>query len=196
MGMTNAPEILKDYRNTLLESLQAFDPNDFDKIVSLDIECEKIASFDQDCHDSPESSKVFTLLHNNKNRNPAVYWFEITSEHTAKQIRDSYGDLQNKTSGLRTIPAINDKYNADSKVLYVGKGNENLSGRMFLHFGYEKKRTNLQGLQLCHWDYSGALKGLKLRLNLIYLPDHLKVFAPVFENELARKFQPILGKHK
>lgn len=196
--MINASDTLQTYSLELLCSLQHLqeNPQIFDNIVSLDFACDKLATFEQGAHAVPESSKIFEVLHNNGlNGSPAVYWFEITSDHNAIQIRQSFAKLK-ESIGARKTPAVYKEFDQSSKILYVGKGNENISGRMFLHLGYEPKHTHLQGLQLCHWDYLGDLKGLCLRLNIIYLPLDMKVLAPVFEYKLAKTLNPILGKHR
>jgi len=179
----------------MIESLNTLDQSIFDEVITLDIDCEQLASLEMGCHGTSESDKVFEKLHNNgMNGRPAIYWFEITSDHTAEMIRNSYSLLKERI-GSRTIPAINKVYDRDSKVLYVGKGQANISGRMFLHLGYQKMGQS-QGLQLSHWDYLGELKGLKLRINIIYLPAEMKALCSVYELKIAQEFHPILGKHR
>lgn len=196
--MIDASKTLKDYNATLLGMLEKLkdSPETFENIVTIEVDCDQLAPFGLGAESSPESAKVFRNLHNNSlNGSPAVYWFEITSAHTASQIRQGFEYL--KTSiGNRKIPAANKSYDLNSRVLYVGKGISNISGRMFLHFGYEPKYVHLQGLQLCHWDYAGELKGLNLRLNIIYLPNEMSMLAPLFENKLAEVLRPILGRHR
>jgi len=193
--MINVTQTLKTYTSEIIQSLNDIPQDTFDKVVSIEILCEDLARLDATCHGTEESSKVFTYLHNNgMNKMPAVYWFEIISDHTALDIRTAFDDLRTSEI-LRSVPAISKRYNQDSKVLYVGKGKANLSGRMFLHLGYQLKGSS-QGLQLCHWNYDGVLKGLKLRINIIYLPANLAELASTFELKLAKELQPILGKHR
>lgn len=193
--MINSSQILKEHTQLLIQTLQNVEETGFNENVSLEIDCENLAKFSEGCHGTEESKKVFTLLHNNGlNKRPAVYWFEIISDHTGENIRSHYEQLKLKI-GSRTIPATNNKYEVASKVLYVGKGVSNLSGRMFMHLGYEKNDKQ-QGLQLCHWDYTGELKGLKIKLNIMYLSVDLKDIAPLYELKLAKELKPILGRHK
>ncbi|CAH0280672.1 hypothetical protein SRABI27_03765 [Pedobacter sp. Bi27] len=196
--MIDASKILKAYGSDLLGSLLHLqqNPQIFDSIISMDIACDQLAPLAEGVHASAESDRICRVLHNNGlNEAPAVYWFEIISDHTADQIRNSY--IQHReTIGERKMPAIYKNYQQDSKILYVGKGNTNISGRMFLHLGYEPKQIHLQGLQLCHWDYLSELKGLVLRLNIVYLPLNMTALTSVFEYHLAKTLKPILGKHR
>lgn len=124
-----------------------------------------------------------------KNNAPAIYWIEILSEHTAKDILYFYGDF--KKSLIRKTPAYNKGFNNwNTKVLYVGKAQANIAGRMIIHLGYEG-RDNMQGLQLCHWKH---IQSLRIRLNVIYLSSSLSMLAQVFENQLAKRLKPILGR--
>jgi len=141
-----------------------------------------------------ETPLVRDILENGRDGDPAVYWIEIKSEHSAEQIRTGYQNLK-MIIGDRKIPAINKHYDKESKILYVGKGKFLLAGRMYIHLGYEQ-RPVMQGLNLCRWDYTGELTGLQLQLNIIYLPKNLEMLASVLELKIARKLRPILGKHR
>lgn len=190
--MINASSILQMCSEDLLKDLQNFQKETFEEVLSFDVECETLIPFPAGKHGS---DKIFYQLHNFKNDHPAVYWFEISSSHTAKDIRDAYPGIQS-CAGARKTPSIYKGQTFESKVLYVGKGKKNISGRMFLHFGFEPKKLNLQGLQLCHWDFNTALKGLKLKLHIIYLPKEMVHFIAIFERCLADNLKPILGRHQ
>lgn len=190
--MNNASSILQTCSKDLLKNLQKFQDETFEKVLSFDVDCETLIPFPPGKHGS---DAIFHQLHNFNNDHPAVYWFEISSKHTAKNIRDAYPDIQAR-AGARKTPSIYKGQTFESKVLYVGKGKKNISGRMFLHFGFEPKKINLQGLQLCYWDFNTTLKGLKLKLNIIYLPKEMVLFTPIFERCLADSLKPILGRHQ
>ena len=190
--MNNASSILQTCSKDLLKNLQKFQDETFEEVLSFDVDCETLIPFLPGKHGS---DAIFYQLHNFNNDRPAVYWFEISSKHTAKDIRDAYPDIQSQ-AGVRKTPSIYKGQTFESKVLYVGKGKKNISGRMFLHFGFEPIKVNLQGLQLCHWDFNSALKGLKLKLNIIYLPKEMVLFTPIFERCLADNLKPILGRHQ
>lgn len=194
--MSNPLTSLKNSKDFLLNTLTNLEDSKLTDVLSFEVNCEKLAKFEDGCHGTEESSKIFEILHNNGfNDKPAVYWFEITSNHTAEEIRGEFNELR-KNIGIRKIPAINKSYLKNSKILYVGKGKSNISGRMFLHFGYEPKFVHLQGLQLCHWNFSQALKGLTLRLNIVYMNEDCKEIISLFEYYLAKDINPILGKHR
>lgn len=194
--MNNPVENLKKSRDFFLNALTELKNAELENVLTIEVDCEKLAKFNDGCHGTEESSKVFRLLHNNGlNEHPAVYWFDIISDHSAEEIRSHYTIFKDRIEN-RTIPAVYKNSVASSKVLYVGKGKGNISGRMFLHFGYEEKKMHLQGLQLCHWDFSGILKGLRLKLNIVYFNKDFKEIVPFFERNLAKEINPILGKHK
>ncbi|MFD2967747.1 hypothetical protein [Sphingobacterium bambusae] len=193
--MKDPIQSLNNAKDLMVNALSKLKSDDLRDTVTIEIACEKLAAFDLGCQGTEESSKIFRTLHNNGcNDLPAVYWFEIISEHSAQQIREQYSVLK-ESIGTRTIPSFNKRYDKTSKILYVGKGKQNISGRMFLHLGYEKQKINLQGLQLCHWDYSGVLKGLTLRLNIVYFPKDFREIVPYFERSLAKDILPLIGRH-
>ena len=193
--MNNASIILKNHADELLNALTKLGTAPFDDIFTIDINCAQLAAYESGCHGSAESSRIISTLHaHTGSAGPAVYWYEIISDHSATQIREHFETLK-EAMGHRKLPATKKNYEKGSKVLYVGKGNANISGRMFLHLGYETRHIHLQGLQLCHWDYHGELCSLRLRLNIIFLPMDMTAFAPLFERRLADAFNPILGRH-
>jgi len=184
-------QLLQDYSLNLIVALQDLDQNTLNNIISLELDCDSLPSFEEGWNSRLETKSLITYLHENNNDKPAVYWIEIISDHDAKAIYDPYPNLT--TVLKRKIPAYKKTFKMwESKVLYVGKVKDNMAGRMILHLGY-KNVASMQGLQLCHWTH---LKGLKLRLNIIYLPSTLGVLAGVFEFKMAQELHPILGKHR
>ncbi|MEJ5962812.1 hypothetical protein [Pedobacter immunditicola] len=180
---------LSSYAKEINESLTQLTNKSFDNIVSYDIDCTLLSDFGKSI-ECEKTLKFITDLEQFIDI-PAVYWFEIVSEHTTLEIYNSAISL--KENSLRKLPAHKKLFSKwDSKVLYVGKVKSNISGRMYVHLGYHRAPT-IQGLQLCHWV---NIEGLKLRLNVIYLPKNLDMLAGTFEFHLAKQLHPILGKHR
>ncbi|MBE9602785.1 hypothetical protein [Pedobacter sp. MC2016-24] len=183
------------HANDLAKSLNHLTECSFKQIISYDLDCGILPDFIsgyQSCATATGFIKAIETEDESSHRNkPALYWFEITSDHTANEIYESVIQLKKNTN--RNLPAHHQVLkDANSNVLYLGKVKSNLAGRMLLHLGYNRSASP-QGLQLCHWINR---VGLKLKLNVIYLPENLAVLASVFEVELANDLNPILGKHK
>lgn len=187
--LASPSSVLFNYVEELKESINQVTSDSFNNIETHEIDCGLMPSFEQGFLASKHTETF--ILELKKNNKPAVYWFEVSSEHSAKDIYDPYPDL--KKGSERNLPAFKKGFKSwQSKVLYVGKVKNNLSGRMFVHLGYHPKKT-IQGLQLCHWTHQA---GLKLKIHIIYLPENLEMLAGVLEFQLSRFLNPILGKHK
>jgi hypothetical protein len=182
---------LYEFSQHLSEELKQLKEEAFDKIQSLEIDCTVLPRQGQegDCRYHSSMSSFFEPLM--KISSPALYWFEVTSSHTARELHFKIQTLNAQIE--RSVPAFKKGFsNWDSRVLYVGKVKTKITDRMVVHLGYGRdKRT--QGLQLCHW--ASDLE-LKLRLNYLILPDGLREVTSVFERRLAVELQPIIGKHK
>lgn len=188
--LTSPSAVLFNCVEELKDSMNQVTPDSFSNIETYEIDCNLLPSFEDGFLSSKDTETLLRTLEKS-NTLPAVYWFEIVSDHTAKIIYDPYPAI--KRESIRSLPAFKIGFkNWDSKILYVGKVKNNISGRMFVHLGYHAKVT-YQGLHLCHWSH---LTGLKLRLNIIYLPQNLGILTSVFEMQLAASLNPILGKHK
>jgi hypothetical protein len=153
-----------------------------------------------DCSDLPilspgDEPQCFSKLPDffealNVAKQPAIYWFVVTSTHNSKQIISKVKEANGNVN--RQFPMLDGQraYKFESKVLYVGKTSSDLKGRMVSHLGYHKKSDN-HGLQLCHW--AADLK-LKLELNYICLSKELEGLTELFERELSKQLKPIIGR--
>lgn len=187
---TTISNLLSDYAATLKESINQLTKISFNEVITYDLDCTNLTDFGNKPIQCEKTLKFIDEIER-QNDLPAVYWFEIISDHTAKELYDSVIDL--KKISDRNMPAHKKGFSKwTSRILYVGKVKQNLAGRMLLHFGYNIK-PSVQGLQLCHWPNK---EGLNLRLNVIYLPKNLDVLAGIFELQLAKHLTPIIGKHK
>jgi hypothetical protein len=80
---------------------------------------------------------------------------------------------------------------AASKILYVGKTNNNFKTRLEQHLGYKSPGT--YALHLSQWAID---LGLKLELNYaqIDLPDHRMMLLEQIENVFHYALKPLLGR--
>jgi hypothetical protein len=182
---------LYNYSLDLITALKQLTQQTFTNVSACDIDCTDLPLHENTPNCIYENSlEGFFKIFENINC-PCLYWFEITSSHSAKELHDLIPGLNSKID--RNVPSYRKGFsNWDSRILYVGKVKTKISDRMVLHLGYGRnKRT--QGLQLSHWAKD---IGLKLRLNYIILPDSLKELASSLELHLAKELHPIYGKHK
>lgn len=160
----------------------------FKNRYSLAFDCEYLPelSAGESCCTEPGLDKYFATIQ--QINEPTVYWFTIKSHHDSKRVYVKM--LAARKSVHRKFPA-QVEYRGDSKVLYVGKVNSDLSSRLITHLGYDE-RPDRQGLQLFHW---ARKMGLKLELNCVVLKKELKDFIYFFEAQLSRELKPLIGKY-
>ncbi len=84
----NPSLILSEYTLHLRQVLNVFNRNVFNDTLSFEIDCTSMPKFEQKGYEKSAEFKalISTLDGNGRNGDPAVYWFEIISIHTAKDI--------------------------------------------------------------------------------------------------------------
>jgi hypothetical protein len=112
------------------------------------------------------------------------------SKTTPKEIVDSI-QAYSLSENARPVPAIKTNY-PQTNILYVGKVKGKFYGRVIQHLGFHRDKGT-QGLQLCYW---AKRLNLKLKITAMEFENDAKDLIPIFENCLADKLKPILGKHK
>lgn len=130
------------------------------------------------------------------NPTPCIYIFEIVScDVNIENIMKKYVNFQ--TSNSRASSSIKKNPNIkvkNSKILYIGKSEKPIEGRMSVHFGYYQK--GIAGLQLVHWamDKEDDVNKLNLVLN-VHILNLTKEFASLefIEKMLFYKLDPIIG---
>jgi|GEM_PF-3260334 len=162
----------------------------FDRHFCIQLDCNTLAAIEKGVYIQTVLKDFFAPL--NKISGPSLYWFEIISNHTPQEIiatvkSAAASDTKRKFPRLRQLR----KEDANTKILYVGKS-LGIAKRMVSHLGYHSKEDN-HGLQLCHWA-KGI--GLQLQLHCIVLPATVGGFLDYFEFELAKYFNPIIGKRR
>jgi len=170
--------------------VNSIDEETFEKHYKVPLNCSDLPMLNPG-----DESQCFTKLPNffgalNIDKQPAIYWFIITSNHTPKQIMSKIEKANGNVK--RKFPLLVRKrtYKFESKVLYVGKTWSELKSRMVSHLGYHKNHDN-HGLQLCHWAVDLELK---LELNYIILHKKFEGLTELFERELSKQLKPIIGK--
>jgi hypothetical protein len=129
--------------------------------------------------------------------NPCIYIFELVSPDV-KVVFDSYRSfvsLQEENIGSlrRSCASINNSYNLEDDqpiILYVGKSEKPIDGRIVVHFGYYEK--GVAGLQLVHW---GKKINLKVNIHVFELlqPEYFP-YIEAIEKLFFAKLKPIIGK--
>ncbi len=132
--------------------------------------------------------------------NPCLYLFELVSpdfETISKTFKD-FALKQDKIKGIRkrACSAIFDTDNIKknhvngSKILYVGKSEKPIDGRIVVHFGYYEK--GVAGLQLVYWG-----KDISLIVNLHVfelINKEMQPYLEAIEKLLFVQLKPIIGK--
>jgi DNA-binding ferritin-like protein (Dps family) len=155
-----------------------------------------------------KSKRVEDILNEHKNI-PILYWFSFNEIfNKQKELRQDYEpkykEIQNllysnikedyKDNNLKFRKAMSSfktNYDENSKVLYVGKVEKGIWGRLAVHSGWGSS-PKTAGLQLRHW-YNFKKYG-DLTFNYIILDKNMKYFASVLESELRNELKPLLGK--
>jgi hypothetical protein len=183
-------ELIKEIAKNSINSLQFISDNGPNFSIEFIIECTKLK--DKYTHEpiqkSPDFEDIFSKLSTVKG--PCVYVFEIVSEHKPNQLIEKIKEYS-KTEGAKTTPAIKKIFPSESNILYVGKVTKNMWGRLIHHLGYYEKDT--QGLQLNYWTKNLPLI---LKLKVFKFDDSMHNLISIIEIEMAKKLNPIFGKHK
>lgn len=139
---------------------------------------------DHDIRDAEPFNKMFTQL-SEVDELPCLYRWEITSPYNADAIKETLAQLPKYT------PRILKKAIAKDNTLYVGKVQSHIVGRVIQHLGYHLNQAS-HGLQLNDW---AKPMNLTLKLHIIVLPYDVIPVEEIFETELARKYEPLIGIH-
>ena len=116
---------------------------------------------------------------------PCLYRWEITSPYNAEAIKEAVAKLPKYT------PRILKKAKTTNNTLYVGKVQSHIVGRVIQHLGYHLNQAS-HGLQLNDW---AKPMNLTFKLHIIVLPHDVIPVEEIFETELARKYEPLIGIH-
>ena len=133
-----------------------------------------------------EKRNVLDVFYENRNR-PAIYYFEIKSNLTAKTIVDALQVYKDKK--LRSCPKIDKNRELCSRYLYCGSCKEGLRSRFIQHLGFGSQNTF--ALQLLHWTKK---LNIELEFHYAWLDDNQKQFTELVESALADKIKPLVGK--
>ena len=121
---------------------------------------------------------------------PAVYFFGINTDIDYKNIIDVIEETS-KSDNLN-FPAYN-KNTKNKGILYIGKVKSCAWGRLIQHLGYHKNKKS-HGLQIDHWAKKIS-SSLNLTYSVMFFDKKTSDYLEVLENALAKKYEPIIGKH-
>ncbi len=179
---------IQEYSQELIKALKVVEDKGAKKYVTHVFDCSFFKKYTlENIRESPEHLEYHDKLR--PLTGPCLYWFEILNGFDSSKIREEISTFRDKK--LKAVPAMKKKFSSESATLYVGKVKKNFWNRVIQHLGYyDNNRT--QGLQLYHW--ANALD-LKLKLHVYEFHNDMSNLMVPFENNLARKLKPILGKH-
>jgi len=187
--MPTSSEVIQVIANGVIEQLQKMLKNGVKSPQTHQIDCSDLADYSAvDIRKSERFQKLFDELV--KVKGPALYWFELVSDHGAAAIISALEDYK-QTAEPRATPALRNTQTSTSRILYVGKVKKNLWGRLIQHLGFYKVPAT-QGLQLFHWAKS---PGLSLNFNYIEFGDEMADIMPLMEYAFAKHYHPLVGKH-
>lgn len=165
------------------------------KAESFEFECRELKEMDWLGNDITKVGRYVDLFSKLvKVEGPVVYWIEITSPASNPDIISAVTKYKNSPDRSRAVSAFSklNKHKENSRILYVGKVKKDFWGRVIQHFGYYKTPAT-GALQLVHWT-----DGLDLRFTYHYIKfkPEMADLVPIIEYGLAKKLNPIIGKHK
>lgn len=180
---------IKKISETFKQSLQAVIDYGVTNSYSFDIDCTTLNDYNNvDIRQANEYKTIFSELE--KLQGPVLYWFEIISQNSPKEIRDTIVAYKN-TENKKATPALKTRFDNNSKCLYVGKVKRAFWGRVIQYLGFYKVNAT-QGLQLFYW---GKSINLRVRVHAYEFQPNMVELISIYETELAKKLNPIIGKH-
>lgn len=169
--------------------------------MAEDIECHLLKAPEKRDNPLPDNGhlhdKLFGVIHKFDKNNrklidfPALYIIELADASQMEVVFKAFNEYR-KREDCRRTPACHKDRNSE-KVLYVGKVNWNVGGRLSVHFGYGKKPEH-HGLQLYHWA-KYLQPSLRLNVHVFVMNPEVKELLPYLEKKLANKLIPRIGKH-
>ena len=129
--------------------------------------------------------------------NPCLYMFELISPDV-QTVFETYTEFANKQEEIkgkvkRSYSSINNTYSRKQikpQILYVGKSEKPIDGRIVVHFGYYEK--GVAGLQLVYW---GKDINLKVNVHVFELINNeMHPYLETLEKLFFAQLKPIIGK--
>ncbi len=130
-------------------------------------------------------------------KNPCLYMFELVSPDV-EMVADTYrayirSNAKLNGPGKRACSAMKKTHmiiEGHPQVLYIGKSEKPIDGRIAVHFGYYEGRVS--GLHLVHW---GKEIGLHLKLHVYeLLSPNIQIYLEVIEKICFIRMRPIIGR--
>lgn len=155
--------------------------NDFH---TIEIKCENLSE--------KYGSQLVEQLRKNIDEHSSVLYYFVCKSNPDKilsVVEKRKSDKRKKS--LVKLPKINREFSGKSKILYVGKTNENFISRLEYHLGLKSKST--YALHLSEWAPALRLE-LELHYSVVNLPKNKTSFIEELESVLHFHFKPLLGR--
>ena len=192
MEINQLKDFIKNKSKTISENFDNISKNGFLKSISFEIDVNKLDSKYLDkvnITQDGDFSEYFQKMIEYENF-PALYFFEINDTVEKEEIVTLIKKVNEEFQ--LNIPAQNHTHKNEG-VLYVGKVKSCAWGRLIQHLGYHKKRKS-HGLQLDFWAKEIKTE-LKLKYTVMFFEENIADDINVLELILAKKLNPIIGKH-
>lgn len=129
--------------------------------------------------------------------NPCLYMFELVSPNveTVFETYKAFSEKQSNVKGIgkRSCSSLNKSFlkkENEPQILYIGKSEKPIDGRIVVHFGYYEK--GVAGLQLVYW---GKEIGLKVNVHVFELVNkEMQPYLEALEKLFFVQLKPIIGK--
>lgn len=135
----------------------------------------------------------FDQTEGNINDYPCIYAFELIDKLDCERVLAAFTQL-NQEEIQRKLPALNTYHTKDSNYLYVGKVECAVGNRLVTHLGYYRQQGN-HGLQLAYW-MKDLVPSVRIRVHIFRFEKAFKPYISSFEVIMAKKLNPIIGRHK
>ncbi|MBN2743971.1 MAG: hypothetical protein JXR39_08765 [Marinilabiliaceae bacterium] len=186
----------------LRQARDVFNRKDLFKVIEIpDFDCSLLSNpYETDGGDLPDIIKdsFFKYLHQydylgeKVNDFPCLYVFRLQNTSDYERVIEAIKAVKSEDID-RVLPPF--KTNIPySQYLYVGKVNRDVGGRLVTHLGYYQTNSN-HGLQLAFWARN-MKPSLFLSVSVYRFGREMTPYISSFENILAHKLQPLIGKHK
>lgn len=177
MNQSQYSNALEKYCVQQLENINSLKNIAIPEFSKLKVDCSKL--------DTEYRTKLLSLVNIEEK---VLYYFSI--ESNPDKIQSTVNAMKKRKRNKYKLPMVNTN-SAASKILYVGKTNNNFKTRLEQHLGYKSPGT--YSLHLSQWAVD---LGLKLELNYaqIDLPNDRIMLLEQIENVLHQALKPLLGR--
>lgn len=124
------------------------------------------------------------------NEKPSIYWFEIINKSDSQNEKLWKKFRSSKNIGAGWWTKANNDVEFNTNILYLGKVEKNLFGRLLQHLGIAHKKTSSLKLRKWFKDF----EDVDLKFRYIQFDQDILPYLEDFENIYWRNFKPLLGQ--